>query len=96
MHHVAKAETARSSAAVTGRERAVIEPEPCGVPTAYIAADSTGVPMRSAETAGKRPDGSGDTCESKLDTFWTPEAVNAQGHSERVRNRPHSPSAYGS
>ena len=48
--------------------------------------DGTGVPMRSAETAGragKQPDGSAKTREGKLAVFWTAEKVNAKGRPDR-------------
>lgn len=75
-------------AAVAADERTVIEPEPCRAPTAYLGLDGTGVPMRAAETAGragKQPDGSAGTRETKLAVFWTAEAVNAKGLPERDR-----------
>lgn len=75
-------------AAIAADECAVIEPEPCRAPTAYLGLDGTGVPMRSAATAGragKQPDGSAKTRESKLGVFWTAEKVNAKGYRERDR-----------
>lgn len=60
-------------AAIAADERAGIPPEPCRAPTAYLGMDGTGVPVRSAETAGragKQPDGSAKTRETKLGMFW--------------------------
>ena len=75
-------------AAIAADERAGIAPEPCRAPTVYLGMDGTGVPMRSAETAGragKQPDGSAKTREGKLAVCWTAEKVNAKGRPERDR-----------
>ena len=51
-------------------------------PTMYLGMDGTGVPMRTAEVAGrsgKQPDGSAKTREAKLVTVWTAESRDEQG-----------------
>ncbi len=73
-------------AAIAADERAGIPPEPCRAPTAYLGMDGTGVPVRSAETAGrtgKQPDGSAKTRETKLGMFWIAEAVDDEGRKHR-------------
>lgn len=52
------------------------------MPTMYLGMDGTGVPMRTAEVAGrvgKQPDGSAKTREAKLITMWTAESCDAEG-----------------
>jgi len=51
-------------------ERAVVEPTVPGTPTMYLGLDSTGVPMRPAELAGragKQPDESARTREASVE-----------------------------
>lgn len=56
------------------------------VPTMYLGQDGTGVPMRSAELAGrpgKGADGSSRTREMKLCAMWTAEARDRDGRPTR-------------
>jgi hypothetical protein len=51
-------------------------------PTCYLGMDGTGVPMRTAEVAGragKQLDGSAKTREAKLVTLWTAESRDEEG-----------------
>ena len=50
--------------------------------TLYLGLDGTGVPVRKAETAGRRgkqPDGGARTREAKLATIWSAETTGADG-----------------
>ena len=51
-------------------------------PTMYLGMDGTGVPMRTAELAGragKQPDGSAKTREAKVVTVWSAESRDPEG-----------------
>ena len=68
--------------AIAADERAVVESTAPAAPTLYLGLDGTGVPMRTAELAGrpgKQPDGSAKTREVKLCTVWSAEARTADG-----------------
>lgn len=55
-------------------------------PTMYLGMDGTGVPMRSAEVAGragKQPDGSAKTREAKVVTVWSAESRDEEGKPAR-------------
>ncbi len=63
-------------------ERDVVEPEPSDARTLYLGLDGTGVPMRKAETAGRRgkqPGGGAKTREAKLVSVWSAETIGADG-----------------
>ena len=66
-------------------ERQVVAPLPAGeavAPTLYLGLDGTGVPMRTAELAGragKQPDGTAKTREVKLCTVWSAEGRDQEG-----------------
>jgi len=67
---------------IAADERRRVEPELPAAPTMYLGMDGTGVPMRASELAGragKQPDGSAKTRESKLCTIWTAEGRDAEG-----------------
>ena len=81
------AKTAERRAEALGREiaadeLAVVEPEPSDARTLYLGLDGTGVPVRKAETAGRRgkqPDGGAKTREAKLVAVWSAETTGADG-----------------
>ena len=81
------AKTAERRAEALGREiaadeLAVVEPEPSDARTLYLGLDGTGVPVRKAETAGRRgkqPDGGAKTREAKLAAVWSAETTGADG-----------------
>ena len=64
-------------------QQTVVSPAPAAVaPTLYLGLDGTGVPMRTAEVAGrpgKQADGSAKTREAKLCTVWSAEGRDAEG-----------------
>jgi hypothetical protein len=63
-------------------ERTVVDASSPCAPTMYLGMDGTGVPMRSAELAGragKQADGSARTREVKLVTVWSAEGRDADG-----------------
>ena len=67
-------------------ERQVIEPEPSQAHTLYLGLDGTGVPVRKAEThgrKGKQPDGPPKTREAKLAVVWSAEARDRVGNPAR-------------
>ena len=66
---------------IAADEREVVAVEPGRAPTMYLGMDSTGVPVRRAELAGragKQADGSARTREAKLVAVWAG-AVDARG-----------------
>src|SRR5450759_3230573 len=74
--------------AIAADEQRVVAPDPPSAPTMYLGVDGTGVPMRTAELAGragKQPDGSAKTREVKLVTVWTAEGRDAEGIPVRDR-----------
>ena len=59
--------------AVAADEHSTVEPDAVPAATLYLGVDGTGVPVRQAETAGRRgkqPDGSAKTREAKLAVVW--------------------------
>ena len=59
--------------AIAADEHATVAPDPAPAETLYLGVDGTGVPVRKAETAGRRgkqPDGSAKTREAKLAVVW--------------------------
>ncbi|MCE2426170.1 MAG: ISKra4 family transposase [Pseudomonadales bacterium] len=71
---------------VADDELAVVEPEPTDARTLYLGLDGTGVPVRKAETAGrkgKQPDGSARTREAKIVAVWSAETLDRDGHPVR-------------
>ncbi len=67
-------------------ERDVAEPDPAPAGTLYLGMDGTGVPVRKAETAGrkgKQPDGGAGTREAKLVAVWSAAAADADGRPAR-------------
>jgi hypothetical protein len=67
---------------IAADERRRVEPEPPAAPTMYLGLDGTSVPMRASELvghAGKQPDGSAKTRESKLCTVWPAEGRDDEG-----------------
>ena len=59
--------------AIAADEHTTVEPEAAPAATLYLGVDGTGVPVRQAETAGRRgkqPDGSAKTREAKLAVVW--------------------------
>ena len=70
---------------IAAEERRVVESPPADAPVAptlYLGMDGTGVPMRTAEVAGragKQPDGAAKTREVKLCTVWSAEGRDAEG-----------------
>jgi hypothetical protein len=68
--------------AIAADERTVVVPDPPSAPTLYLGVDGTGVPMRSADLAGrvgKQLDGTAKTREVKLVTIWSAEGRDADG-----------------
>jgi hypothetical protein len=64
-------------AEIAAEERRCVEKMGEVAPTTYLGMDGTGVPMRTAEVAGragKQPDGSAKTREAKVVTMWTAES----------------------
>lgn len=58
---------------IAADEHAVVEPDAAPADTLYLGLDGTGVPVRKAETRGRRgkqPDGSAKTREAKLAVVW--------------------------
>lgn len=58
---------------IAADEHAVVEPDAAPADTLYLGMDGTGVPVRKAETRGRRgkqPDGSAKTREAKLAVVW--------------------------
>ncbi len=71
---------------VADDEMAVVEPEPSDARTLYLGLDGTGVPVRKAETAGrkgKQPDGSARTREAKIVAVWSAETLDRNGRPAR-------------
>ncbi len=69
-------------AEIAADERRCAEKMGEAAPTMYLGMDGTGVPMRTAEIAGrtgKQPDGSAKTREAKLVTTWTAESRDEEG-----------------
>ncbi len=69
-------------AEIAADERRCVEKMGEVAPTMYLGMDGTGVPMRTAEVAGragKQPDGSAKTREAKLVTMWTAESRDEEG-----------------
>ena len=69
---------------------AVVEPEPSDARTLYLGLDGTGVPVRKAETAGrkgKQPDGSARTREAKIVAVWSAETLDRDGRPAREAGR---------
>lgn len=67
---------------IAADERQVIEPEPLKARTLYLGLDGTGVPVRKAQTRGrkgKQPDGSARTREAKLAVVWSADSQNPHG-----------------
>ena len=67
---------------IAGYERICLDQTTEIAPTMYLGLDGTGVPMRSAELAGrkgKQPDGSAKTQEAKVIAIWSAEARDAEG-----------------
>jgi hypothetical protein len=67
---------------IAADEKRCIEKMDEVAPTMYLGMDGTGVPMRTAEVAGragKQPDGSAKTREAKVVTVWTAESRDAEG-----------------
>ncbi len=67
-------------------EAEVVEREPPTAPTLYVGLDGTGVPVRMAETAGrkgKQADGTAKTREAKLVTVWSAEGRDRDGRPRR-------------
>ena len=63
-------------------EAAVVERAPAAAPTLYVGLDGTGVPVRKAETAGrkgKQADADAKTREAKLVSVWSAEDRDAAG-----------------
>ena len=59
--------------AIAADEHGVVEPDAAPADTLYLGLDGTGVPVRQAETRGRRgkqPDGSAKTREAKLAVVW--------------------------
>jgi len=74
--------------AIAADEQRVVAPDPPAAPTMYLGVDGTGIPMRTAELAGragKQPDGSAKTREVKLVTVWTAEGRDPDGIPVRDR-----------
>ena len=72
--------------AIADDELAVVEPEPTAARTLHLGLDGTGVPVRKAETAGrkgKQPDGSAKTREAKLVAVWSAETRDRDGRPVR-------------
>ena len=85
--HVERAAEALGRA-IAADEQRVVAPDPPSAPTMYLGVDGTGVPMRTAELAGrtgKQPDGSAKTREVKLVTVWTAEGRDPDGIPVRHR-----------
>ena len=84
-----EAKQVERTAEALGREIAADEEQHVGpgadaelAPTLYLGLDGTGVPMRTAEVAGrpgKQADGSAKTREVKLCTVWSAEGQDAEG-----------------
>lgn len=73
-------------AEISRDEKAFVLPGAPSAPTLYLGLDGTGIPMRSAELAGrsgKQPDGSSKTREVKLCTVWSAEHRDKNGVPER-------------
>ena len=86
--------------AIAADERSTVEPDGAPADTLYLGLDGTGVPVRRAETRGRRgkqPDGSAKTREAKLAVVWAsagrdqdnnplrdPESVSVNGAIETV------------
>lgn len=69
-------------AEIADDERRCLEPMGEVAPTMYLGMDGTGVPMRTAEVAGragKQPDGSSKTREAKVVTVWSAESRDPAG-----------------
>ena len=67
---------------IAGDERVCVDRMGEVAPTMYLGMDGTGVPMRTAEVAGrmgKQPDGSAKTREAKVVTVWTAESRDEEG-----------------
>ena len=67
-------------------ERHVVEPEPATARTLYLGLDGTGVPVRKAETRGRRgkqPDGSAKTREAKIVAVWSADTLDRDGRPAR-------------
>ena len=85
------AKTAERRAEALGREiaadeLAVVEPEPSDARTLHLGLDGTGVPVRKAETRGRRgkqPDGSAKTREAKIVAVWSADTPDRDGRPVR-------------
>jgi hypothetical protein len=69
-------------AEIANDERRCLERMGEVAPTMYLGMDGTGVPMRTAEVAGragKQPDGSAKTREAKVVTVWSAESRDPEG-----------------
>ena len=67
-------------------ERQVVEPEPSTARTLYLGLDGTGVPVRKAETPGRRgkqADGSAKTREAKIVAIWSADTLDRDGRPAR-------------
>ena len=72
--------------AIAADELAVVAPEPTDAHTLHLGLDGTGVPVRKAETAGrkgKQPDGSAKTREAKIVAVWSAETRDRNGRPVR-------------
>ncbi len=86
-----EAKLAERQAEALGREiaddeRHVVEPEPATARTLYLGLDGTGVPVRKAETRGRRgkqPDGSAKTREAKIVAVWSADTLDRDGRPAR-------------
>ena len=71
---------------IAADERQIVEPEPATARTLYLGFDGTGVPVRKAETRGRRgkqPDGSAKTREAKIVAVWSADTLDRDGRPAR-------------
>ena len=71
---------------IAADERQIVEPEPATARTLYLGLDGTGVPVRKAETRGRRgkqPDGSAKTREAKIVAVWSADTLDRDGRPAR-------------
>ena len=86
-----EAKLAERQAEALGREivddeRQVVEPEPSTARTLHLGLDGTGVPVRKAETRGRRgkqPDGSAKTRGAEIVAVWSADTLDRDGRPAR-------------